>query len=275
MSEREEVTLDEFETQAAANAADEGEQQEQEQQRPDLSTITLDGDDVPDFIRGKSAAEAIRALQATQNALRISEEERQRERESYRPQQQQQQYQQHAPAGYNREEMAQLLETDPIAAYERMAQHVAGAVEQSLANRTQPLAAGIAAQAEQRARQQHPEVFELFGDQINRVVASLPDKAALASPDAWKDIVSYVSGQPENLDKLIERRLQKQRESEAPAARQQEREASGYSGRSQPSGIRSDSRDTELDPATTKIAQQFIDAGLFKNIAEYKKWMKA
>lgn len=281
MPERYEATIDEFAdelAQQAAPAPDDGEAGEGGTPAglptpQSLDDIRLDGDNVPELVRGKTASEAMRALDAMQTSLKASEEARRQAEQSYRQQGYQQQ-QQNQQGSYNREQMRELFEQDPVAAIEQMGGYLAQQLDTSLNTRLQPLTSGISSTAEAHARQQYAEDFELFGDQINQVVARLPDRSVLANKQSWDDLVSYVRGQPGNFDRIVDQRMQKQRETEAVAAREREQVTSGYAGRPRPSGQSADAGGGELDAVQKKMAQEFIGAGVFKNEQEYKKWMK-
>lgn len=267
------ATIDEYADELASGGAN----TEEEQQPgtppppPSLDSISLDGDSVPELLRGKTVADALKTVEALQAALKTSEQARQQPAQPYY-QQPPQPPQQDA---YDRQRMQELYDQDPLAAMEQMGQYLARQLDQSVATRLQPLQTGISSTAEAQARQQYAEDFELFGDQIREIAGTVP-AAALTSKKSWDDLISYVRGQPGNFDKMLQKRMQKEREAELANVRAQEQQQSGYTGRPRPAGaIQTGGDDAPLDPVADKIAQDFIDQGVFKSKAEYRKWAKA
>lgn len=235
----------------------------------DLGAVKFEGDDVPEIVRGKSAAEVAKLVDTMSQSLRLSEVERQAL--AARVQQQ-------GPAAvveeqipeWDREKFKTMYEEDPIAAIEAMGNHLAANLHRSFETRIQPLAQGTVRAAEEAARQKYATEFELFGDQIEQFARSVPDKSVLSNSKGWDDLISYVRGQPQNFDLLLERRA-------APAkttARETQRQSTGFTAAPAASGI-APGGDVQLDDTGRRIMQTFIDNGTFKDEAEYKRWMTA
>lgn len=181
---------------------------------PDLSTVKLEGDTVPEHLRGKTAAELLTFAKGLEDSLRKSEAAR------VQPQVTERIIERAAPTvtepaakpAPTKEQLAELFTNDPVAAMEVYGQHVAQSVLRNLEQRIGPLAQGSAQAAERQAREKFKDEFELFGDQITQIKSQLPDPSVLSQPQSWDDLVSYVRGQPQNFDKLYDHRTKKRGE---------------------------------------------------------------
>lgn len=194
----------------------------------------LEGDDVPEEFRGKTAAEIAKIASQRTEALRTSESARLAALETRRepaasapvvvapPA---------APAQMTDEEFDALYETDPKQALRLMKEQSEASITQNVLARVMPLQAGAVASAEAQARAQFAAEFELFGPEIEKIIAGVPNKAFLASPKGWSDIISYIRGQPENFDKLVAHRTKGSEAAAAAAARQREVDSAGFTSR--------------------------------------------
>lgn len=179
----------------------------------DLTTVKIEGDTVPEHLKGKSADELLKHSLALEESLKKSEQarlqpqvtERIIERQSAPPAPAAPQ----AKAPPTKEQLAEMFQTDPVAALETYGQYVAQTVYQNLEQRLGPLAQGSAQAAERQARERFKDEFELFGEQIEQIKKQLPDPSVLSQPQSWDDLVAYVRGQPQNFDKLYDHRVKK------------------------------------------------------------------
>lgn len=242
--------------------------------KPDLTKVVLDGDEVPEHLRGKSMADAIKMLNDSTDLLKKSESERLSQQAILKnlaerpaatpvpavpvPE---------APKELTREELLELHEKDPLAAIEVMQAQAFRQAERNLETRLGPMMAGSAASAESTARQKYADEFALFGEEITRVAAGIPDaRTNLANPKAWDDIVAYVRGRPGNFDKLVERKTQPKREEIQREAQLNQQDAVGFS-ESSPTRKPIPRNSAQLDPLQREIADKM---GI--SYDDYVKW---
>lgn len=203
----------------------------------DLTKIQFD-DNAPDEVKGKTAAEVIEQNRALAQALRISEESR----KNAEALAQLAAKSNTAPAAaaapvpepvqeMPAEELAQLMQTDPVKAVQVIQEQTARKVDAQVRARLGPLASGASGLAEATVRQKYPDEFALFNDEIQKYVSSLPNKEVLSNPQAWDDLISYVRGRPGNFEKLFDHRAAKSRTVDAEAARAREAASVGFTGR--------------------------------------------
>jgi hypothetical protein len=102
-------------------------------------------------------------------------------------------------------EFRELYDKDPAAAIAAVTAVTEQRMLRFFDDRIQPLLGNHASSAEFQARQQFPDEFKLFENEIKAAAAQVPNKAALASPEGWAALVKYVRG--DNIDKLIEYRM--------------------------------------------------------------------
>lgn len=255
---------------ASSVSLDEMEQQLNEQQQDksiDLSQVKLDGDDVPDDLKGKSVKEIIEQLKGTGEALRMSEAARLQG--TQQPQVQPQPQPEPEPEELTQDQIREMYEQDPVKAIEAMNAQAARRAEKNFEARIKPLIEGSAAQVEAAARVKYAEEFELFGAEISSLIQSYPQaKALLANPKAWDDLVAIVRGRPGNFERLVERKMQKMSGATPEAARAEQRQAAGFTAsgtaRSKPAqgGV-------QLDPL-----QEEIRLKMGHTVEEYIKWMR-
>ena len=219
MPVREDVTLDEL------GALD---------QKPSaikLEDVKLEGDDVPEELKGKSAKDLLAATRVAAEALGKSEQAR-RDLEARlaavpAPAAPAPVQPPPAPKELTKEEIAELYQRDPIEAIEYMNARAERRVEENFTRRLGTLATGATTSAETYARSKYPDEFSLFNDQIKMMVERLPDKTALVRPEAWDDMISYIRGLPANFDKLVEHRGRKSTDAAAETARAAQAAAAG------------------------------------------------
>jgi hypothetical protein len=169
----------------------------------DPKTVKLDGDDFPEEFRGKSLADVLEHTRRLESALRISEQGRVAAQHQPPPAAS-------APVpvadepDLNREELAQLLQTDAVAGVQALIDRAMTRAEKHLERRLGGITAGAASTAEAHARQLYPMEFELFGSQIKRFVELMPDKSPLSSVDGWDNAIAYIRGLRGNIEQYME-----------------------------------------------------------------------
>lgn len=181
------------------------------------------------------------------------------------------------PKELTREEIKALYDEDPMAALEVIQQQAERRISNHFEARIAPLTAGTMGAAENWARQEYSEEFELFGGDIQKMIDSIPNKQVFSNKKGWEDAISYVRGQKGNFEKLMEHKTSKRNSSDGSEARGRERESAGFSGRSTvtASSRRESRAPTEgMSSDQQRIAQSFIDNGTFKDMAEYNKWQR-
>ena len=221
---RTEVSMDEIGAQIAAAAAG----------GTDPSTMKLEGDKIPEALRGKTVADLIAQRDLAEQTASIATKARQAAEER-------------ANAGGNREvirevervapvdlrltkeQLAELFEKDPIGAVAYMQDIAIKDAAGQFERRFAPLAAGSASVAETAARDRFKDEFELFGGEIKAITDALPDKSVLANPEGWKNIVAFVRGKDGNFEKLIAHKGKSAAEAAAIAARAEQDRGAGAS----------------------------------------------
>lgn len=240
---------------------------------PELDKIMIDGEAVPEDLRGKTVAEIVARTKALSDSLRLSEQARKQAELTAEtalrhpaappppppP----------APKELTEEELAELHQSDPIKAIRVMQDQAIRIAEQNLEHRLRPLFSGTASSVESAARVKYADEFQLFGDQISQVVAQVTDKSAFSRPEAWDDLISLVRGRPGNLERIIEHRNgAAAAQQQAEAARRAQADGIGFSG-TEARMSRVPTSAAALDPTQREIADKL---GLTPE--EYVKWSK-
>lgn len=201
MPEETQFTLDDLAAVAAG---------EQKTATQDLSTLKLEGDDVPEHLRGKTAKEILEHAKRTEEALRLSESARVTPTAPVAPQPTPTPTPTPQPQPeLTKEKLKEIYDRDPLEAMLALSGYTQQTMDRHVTNRLSPLASASQSVAEQNAKAKYSEEFELFGDDIKKIMASVPDKSVLGSPEFWDDAIKYVRGA--NFDTLMEHRSKKQR----------------------------------------------------------------
>lgn len=230
-----------------------------EQFRDEVSIDEIDEVETPtpepkDDAPASSQQELLDRAERLSEALRISERARmemmQHGSPAPKPEEQ--------PKELTREELAELMREDPLAALDYIDQKQRRDLEAHLSQRLAPLASGALSTMENAAKQKYATEFELFGDQIEELKKQV-DPQILANPETWDQMVSYVRGLPQNFDTILEHRMKAQ-------ARQAVDRESGFTprGNSRPAKV---SSPTQLDATTLEICKTL---GITPE--EYIKW---
>lgn len=226
--------------------------------------LKLDGESVPESLRGKTLADVIEQQERLSKALKISEESRQQLQALTKTISERQAPPDPtptpAPKEMTREELNDLYSEDPIKAIEVIQEQAARKYAEAFERRLGPIAEGAASTLEQSVKQKYAREFELLGDEIKSAVDRVGGRKVMNTPDAWDDLISWVRGRPGNFEKLTQ---------ESPStARQREVEAAGLNMRST---IRSPvpTPNGKLDDVQKQIAAEM---GMSDD--EYLKWSK-
>lgn len=168
----------------------------------DYTKLTIEGEGVPEGLKGKSVADAIAMYDRALVALRASEESRQalkassealtevRSRPNDTPV---------APTTPTEPELTldqwkELYETDAFSYHEKKAEQLRRDMAANLQTSIAPLAGSAADLALANARTKYPDEFAALGKDIESMISRIPDKRALSSPGAIDDLVAYVRG---------------------------------------------------------------------------------
>jgi hypothetical protein len=244
--------------------------------KPDLTKVTLEGDDVPEALRGKTAAEALARVKLLEETLKTSEIARQQalataslaaERREPAP----------APKPEPAPEpqitaadVAAAFNEDPEKGIQLMAkmqeQGIKRATEQ-FTQRMEPMLAGSVSTAEADARRRYADEFEIYADEIKATLAQIPNRQVMSSPASWDDLIAYVRGKDPM--KLFTRMQEKERATQQQQAQQEQRNLTGYSstGGQRPAA-----------PAATGVVIDETVKEVCRNLgiseADYIKWAK-
>lgn len=256
------LSLEELESRSSATEA---------APEPKASDVKITAADVPDYLRGKSVGEIVEMVERTQKALRMSEDARLALRNTIEGGGQPQAPAPEQPKQLTRDEIKELMENDPLAAFEYMQNNLVRSLDDHLNVRLQPVVQGTLGTYERSAREKYSTEFELFGDQIE-AAKKMVDPRVLATEQGWKDIISFVRGQDDNLDKLIQHRSGRNPSN----ARAEQISNSGFSSArtgavtrtSEPTG-----GDFGLDETQKEIARElYPELTPEKAYIEYKRW---
>lgn len=246
--------------------------------KPKGGDALADGDDIPDEYKGKSVNEIIKIANAARDGVRSATSAAEAARAAADVAAQS--YRQPAPVAdepkdLTRDELQALYDEDPVKMIEAVESQAARRIDRHIEQRLAPLTAGTMSAAENWAKEEFPEEFELFGDDLKKLVDSVPNKAVFTSKDGWQDAIAYVRGRKGNFEKLVKHRQDKEEATSRDASRGRERDTAGFGGRSN-SGTRAPAADKavadKMSPEMRTVAQSFIDQGVFKDYSEYQTW---
>lgn len=175
-----------------------------------------------------------------------------------------------------REELQELYDKDPLEAIAKIEEQAMRRISAHVESRIAPLTSGTMSSAENWAKEEFPDEFELFASDIKKLVDSVPNKSVFTSKQGWEDAVAYVRGQKNNFEKLVTHRATKADRDALANARGRERESTGFNARSRSTNEARGAADKEIankmGDEQRQIAQRFIDDGVFKSFSEYNKW---
>lgn len=244
---------------------------ERQPQNTDLSKIQLDGESVPEGLRGKSVNDVISRMNSMEEALRLSEQARKQAETNAqlalsRGGEPQKPAEEETAQELSEEQIKELYEEDPIKAIQVINDQALRRAEKNLEIRLAPMMRGTSAQVEQAVRSKYADEFELFGDQITQLAGTVPNKeAVLSNPAAWDDLIALVRGRQGNMEKLIARKSGGHTPTQA---REMQTQTMGFTGTGGPRQSASPSNG-QLDPIQKEIAEK-----MNMSEAEYIKWMR-
>lgn len=183
--------------------------------KTDLSQIKFEGDEVPEAIRGKTAAEVADQLKAMRESLEISENARLALRNSQEALETSRRFPEATPVAVpaamvqdddvSDEQLQALWEQNPAVAMRKLndsaIRKARREISAELGSQISALSVGTAGSVEQMMRGRFPEEFEILGREIEAVKAQVPDKTVFSNPQAWEQLIYYTRGQ--NMDKLL------------------------------------------------------------------------
>ena len=220
---------------------------------------------------GKSVAELIAERNRFQQALQLSEAER------LKALQQPAAPAPAAPAApeptyepLTKEKIQALYEQDPLMAFEAMQNDALIRADQHFERRFGGLENSLAGTQEGWARSEFADEFAVLGDEINKVLGQIPDKRVLADKANWKDLISYVRGQPGNFEKLWEHKSTKASRTPDQARAEQAADV-GFSPRPTARTESPVAPAGQLDATSRRVMEVL---GTFKDEAEYLKWAR-
>lgn len=257
------MDIDEFD---ALVSDDTDDQEKLDQEKAKVQDAVLEGDEVPEELKGKAVKDVVQAYKGLSEGFKKSEEERHRlaMRPLETPQRiEQPQTIQQEPEPTD-EAIRELYDRDPVAAQRVIAQVESKRTQQKLYDeRVSPITHtldSLVATQELLARQRHAEVFDKYGDEIKSAMGGI-NKSALTSPNAWDDVVSWIKGKhiSDFVDMEVQKRLKTQQEDQ--------RSKAGATVR--PTGQSLSGPAPVLDALEREVMQKM---GIFKTEKEYIKW---
>ena len=243
-------------------------------------TTKLDGDAIPEELRGKTVADLIEMQKGLKAAVLTSESARAQTNERLAQIEGRLAAPAVAPVAapvaapeYTDEQFQEEYEKSPATAMLKLQKRSETILERNISSRVAPILDGTSQTVEAGARAKFTEEFELFGTQIDDFVKTQMGGKKPATPQAWEHLVSFVRGQPANVEKLFERRTNKTAEAARVAAQAAAEAATGFSGTAgavrAPAGS---GKPGELDATEKEVVAQLVASGVVKNEAEYIKW---
>jgi hypothetical protein len=169
----------------------------------DPASFRVDGDSVPQSLRGLSAAQITERAARLEEALRISEEARLSSKSVPAPAQPATPVNPQ-PTGFTPEKIRELYENDPVEAMAAMAYMAEQRANQRFEERLRGLNTSVSNSVSAQVRTQFKEDFDILGKEIEETAAQIAPEA-LANPAVWADLISYVRGK--NIDKIVEHKL--------------------------------------------------------------------
>lgn len=267
---RVDVTFEELEAQIAADKA--------AGDKPKLGDIKIDGEGVPDELKGKSVAEILTMQKGLSDSLRISEERRvalERAAATAVPVAPVAPPEEKEERELTRDELAELHKNDPLAAIDYMQARAAKVAQKNLDKRLGTLVAGGASGAEQAARARYPDEFQLFGDEINVALKTIVNPDAMTQAKAWDDLVAWIRGKSGNIDKLFDFRVEKAKKGKQTDAQAAQAASAGATVRPVTVGAGAAGSGEAMDDTMKEIARTLFP-GLAPDAAyaEYNKWRR-
>ena len=167
----------------------------------DFSKVTLDGEDIPEDLRGKSVTDLLGQISRQQEALRVSEEARLALKNSQEaleiargrtvppppP----------APVPdpeLNDEQLQALFDESPRKYQEYLQQQTEKRLTRQFQAQLAPVVGNSAEMAVRDARNRYPDEFAAFGKEMQDFISQMPDKNPLSAPGAMDELVDWMRG---------------------------------------------------------------------------------
>ncbi len=253
----------------------------------DPAAVKLEGEKVPEDLRGKSVAEVAEELKRARAALKISEDARLALRQSSEAVETSRRPVAPQPVAAAQpveeeeltdEKFEEMYNTNPARAMRVLAEQNQRRFERKvmgeLRGSVSTLASGTAGSVEQMMRQRYAEEFAILGPEIEAVKAQVPVDQ-LTNPANWEQLIFYVRGQ--HVDKYLTAKQQRDHSRSIEEARSEQREGTppnfsrgsngGAEGRERGEASLPRGRSRELDATQKEIART-----LGVSEADYKKW---
>lgn len=239
-----------------------------------LEEMKLEGADVPENLRGKTAREALNHIKALEDSLRTSEGARQQaltmaqlaaQRGEAPP----------APVAVEpealitSEQVAAAFSEDPTKGVDlmnKMTQQQIDRAGEHFMKRISPMLSGAGGAIEAEARRKYPDEFDIYKEDIKALLERIPDKGTMSSMQSWDDMIAYVRGKD---PMRLFAHMQKRDSTKAAAdAQERERVSAGASmSSSQRSGAPAGT--VVMDETTREICRN-----LNMTEEDYIKWSK-
>ena len=167
----------------------------------DFSKITLDGDEIPEGLRGKSVSELLQQVSGLQKAVQISESARlalQNSQEALTAARS-------APAPAPQpaptpepeltdEQLDALYQESPRKYHDYLSAQQEKRILGKIQGVIGPVLGSSADLVIRDPQNRYPDEFASIGTEIQNFVSSMPDKSTLANPGAMDDLVAYMRG---------------------------------------------------------------------------------
>lgn len=208
---------------------------EAEKLNPDLSKVVMQGEGLPEHLKGKSALELIEYARGVEAALKVSEGAREQALATARLATESRSAPVvpapvvEKPKQLTKEELKELYDTDPLAAIEVMNAQAIDRAAEHFSKRLEPIMTGGAQTAENAARAKYPDEFAVFEKEIKEVVASM-DQSSLSSLGTWDNLIAFTRGK--DYMRLVNHVTKRETDKRAAEALEAERGGAGFSATS-------------------------------------------
>lgn len=167
----------------------------------DFSKITLDGDEIPENLRGKSVADLIETQKRLAEGLRISEESRLALKNSQEALEATRRGPAPAPAPapvpepeLNDEQLQALFDESPRKYQDYLHAQSEKRIARQLQAQLAPVVGNTTEMVVRDARNRYPDEFAAFGKEMQDFISQMPNKDALAAPGAVDELVDWMRG---------------------------------------------------------------------------------
>lgn len=239
----------------------------------DLFNQRLEGDSIPERLRGKTLGDALRSFEGMGEALRISEKAREDlARFADRPASvaAPAPVAPPAPKELTEDEVNELFKENPAKAIALLWSNANSQIVHHIDQRLAPLTNSSASAAEEAARTKYALEFELFGPEIKQMYDSIPDKSIFGQSAAWKDMITFIRGKDDNLDKYVAAKANGGKPTTVTTARAAEAASAGFHPTTVQRAPAAAVATGNEDPIKREIAEKLG----FATYEEYVKWEK-